>query len=155
MLNSVRCGIVLATVLVLGFTMDAAAAGPVIEVREPVSPPAWALLEREVLRAGSSAVELFYDKYFDERGYLLHVARWGILDGTDDAIETFRKLEKVNRVHRSHEPDRFRAFQHLIFAFHDSASNPLQQIVFRNTVHLHVITLFDVAGGIGNSRCPL
>src|SRR5512147_807631 len=89
MLISVRCGIVLATVLVLGFAMEAAAAGPVIEVHEPMTPPEWALLEREVLRAGSSAVDVFYDKYFDERGYLLHVARWGILDGTDDAIETF------------------------------------------------------------------
>ncbi len=89
MLISVRCGIVLATVLVLGFAMEEEEAGPVIEVREPMTPPAWALLEREVLRAGSSAVDLFYDKYFDERGYLLHVARWGILDGTDDAIETF------------------------------------------------------------------
>jgi hypothetical protein len=60
-----------------------------IEVREPMTPPEWALLERELLRAGSEAVDLFYEKYFDEQGYLLHVARWGILDGTDDAIETF------------------------------------------------------------------
>lgn len=59
-----------------------------IEARTPVNPPEWALLEREVLRAGSEAVELFYDRYFDDRGYLEHVARWGILDGADDAIET-------------------------------------------------------------------
>ncbi len=71
------------------FVTDRAAAEPVVEVRETMTPPAWALLEREVLRAGSAAVDLFYDKYFDERGYLLHVARWGMLDGTDDAIETF------------------------------------------------------------------
>ncbi len=65
------------------------AAEPLIEIREAMTPPEWALLQREVLRAGSDAVDLFYEKYFDERGYLLHVARWGILDGTDDAIETF------------------------------------------------------------------
>ncbi len=64
-------------------------AEPLIEVRERMTPPEWALLEREVLRAGSEAVDVFYAKYFDERGYLQHLARWGILDGTDDAIETF------------------------------------------------------------------
>ena len=66
-----------------------ASAEPLIDVRQPMTPPEWALLQREVLRAGSQAVKRFYDLYFDERGYLQHVARWGILDGTDDAIETF------------------------------------------------------------------
>ncbi len=66
-----------------------AAEEPVIEVKDRMTPPEWALLEREVLRAGSEAVEIFYRKYFDQRGFLEHVARWGILDGTDDAIETF------------------------------------------------------------------
>ena len=37
----------------------------------------------------SVACERFYDKYVDERGYLLHTPRWGTLDGPDDAIETF------------------------------------------------------------------
>ena len=32
----------------------------VLEVRTPMTPPEWALLEREVLRAGSEAVEQFY-----------------------------------------------------------------------------------------------
>ena len=31
-----------------------------------------------------------------------------------------RKLERMNRVHRAHEPARFRTLQHLVFAFHDS-----------------------------------
>ncbi len=75
------------TAAVLGtVTADAE---PVVQVETPMAPPSWALLEREVLRAGSEAVFAFYDTYFDERGYLLHVARHGILDGTDDAIETF------------------------------------------------------------------
>ncbi|MSV27412.1 MAG: hypothetical protein EXQ52_01505 [Bryobacterales bacterium] len=51
-------------------------------------PPAWALLEREVLRYNSIAVERFAAKYIDERGYLAHTPRWGTLDGPDDAIET-------------------------------------------------------------------
>ena len=31
-----------------------------------------------------------------------------------------RKLERMNRVHRSHDPERFNIFKHLVFAFHDS-----------------------------------
>jgi hypothetical protein len=52
-----------------------------------MSPPEWALLERQVLDASSAALAEFYDYFYDERGYLLHVPRWGTLDGTDDAIE--------------------------------------------------------------------
>lgn len=31
-----------------------------------------------------------------------------------------RKLERMNRVHVHHKPERFQALQHLVFAFHDS-----------------------------------
>jgi hypothetical protein len=63
------------------------AAEPVIKINSPMPPPAWALLEREVLRANADACEEFYGKYFDERGWLLCVERWGADDGPDDAIE--------------------------------------------------------------------
>ena len=66
-----------------------ATAQPTIQVTTPMAPPAWALLERELLRYNSVAAELFARKYVDERGYLLHTPRWGTLDGPDDAIETF------------------------------------------------------------------
>lgn len=59
----------------------------VIDTR--MTPPAWALLERELLRENSLACERFAAKYLDHRGYLLHTPRWGTLDGPDDAIETF------------------------------------------------------------------
>ncbi len=52
-----------------------------------MSPPVWALLERELLRAQSLACEKFYKHYFDERGYLRCVPRWGGDDGADDAAE--------------------------------------------------------------------
>lgn len=58
-----------------------------IRITTPMSPPAWALLERQVLDASSKAIAEFYNYFYDERGYLLHVPRWGTLDGTDDAIE--------------------------------------------------------------------
>src|SRR5262252_1472361 len=61
--------------------------GPTIKIDTPMSPPAWALLERELLKANTAACEEFFAKYFDERGFLLCVERWGGDDGPDDAIE--------------------------------------------------------------------
>jgi len=58
-----------------------------VTIDTPMPPPHWALLERRLLRAQATACELFYAKYFDERGYLLCVPRWGGDDGPDDAAE--------------------------------------------------------------------
>ena len=58
-----------------------------VEVTEPISPPHWALLERELLRAQRMACEAFFARYFDERGYLRCIPRWGGDDGPDDAAE--------------------------------------------------------------------
>jgi len=58
-----------------------------ISIDTPMPPPAWAVLERELLRANTQACQEFFAKYFDERGYLLCVERWGGDDGPDDAIE--------------------------------------------------------------------
>ena len=66
-----------------------AAESPPVLLDRPMSPPAWALMERELLRLNSEACEIFAAKYVDERGHLLHTPRWGTLDGPDDAIETF------------------------------------------------------------------
>jgi hypothetical protein len=60
---------------------------PLITIDTPMSPPTWALLERQLLDANTKACEEFYEKYFDERGFLLCVERWGGDDGPDDAIE--------------------------------------------------------------------
>ncbi|MCP4311570.1 MAG: hypothetical protein GY790_09940 [Bacteroidetes bacterium] len=62
-----------------------------INITNPVAPPEWALLQREVLKANSQAVVEFSKTYLDEKGYLLHVPRWGMLDGADDAMECFRR----------------------------------------------------------------
>ena len=64
-------------------------AQPALVVNTPISPPEWALLERELLRYNAEACERFAQRYLDARGYLLHTPRWGTLDGPDDAIETF------------------------------------------------------------------
>lgn len=66
----------------------AAFAGPpVLSLSTPMDPPEWALLEREVLSAHIGACELFFNRYFDERGFLRCFTRWGADDGPDDAIE--------------------------------------------------------------------
>ncbi len=58
-----------------------------INVKTPMVPPEWALLERQLLEAQSDACAAFFDHYFDESGYLLCVPRWGGDDGPDDAAE--------------------------------------------------------------------
>jgi hypothetical protein len=59
----------------------------VIDVHTPAPAYHWALLERELLRAQTVACQAFYARYFDERGYLQCVPRWGGDDGPDDAAE--------------------------------------------------------------------
>ncbi|MFC1541926.1 hypothetical protein ACFL50_05710 [Candidatus Latescibacterota bacterium] len=61
----------------------------IIEIETRMSPPDWALMERELLKSSSDAVEKFAEAFLDDRGYLLHTPRWGTLDGTDDAVDTF------------------------------------------------------------------
>jgi len=58
-----------------------------VAVETPMSLPLWALLERELLKQQTLAIQEFYRKYFNERGYLLCVPRWGGDDGPDDAAE--------------------------------------------------------------------
>src|SRR4051812_48631776 len=72
---------------VLGLPTFVVAQDKVLKITTPMSPPAWALLERQVLDASSDACREFFEKYFDDRGWLLCVERWGGDDGPDDAIE--------------------------------------------------------------------
>lgn len=60
---------------------------PSMTIDSPMSPPVWALLQRELLQVNADACEEFYNRYFDEQGFLLCVERWGGDDGPDDAIE--------------------------------------------------------------------
>jgi hypothetical protein len=82
-----RSQVVLATCWLIGVAGFTAAQEKLLKVTSPMSPPAWALLERQVLDASSDACREFFHKYFDERGWLLCVERWGGDDGADDAIE--------------------------------------------------------------------
>jgi hypothetical protein len=51
--------------------------------------PEWAKLQRQLLDVQAPACREFYEKYFDERGYLQCFVRWGANDGPDDAFENF------------------------------------------------------------------
>jgi len=73
--------------LTLAFTLSASGQMVTVNVATPAPPPSWALLERELIKANTSACELFFAKYFDEQGRLECVERWGGDDGPDDAIE--------------------------------------------------------------------
>lgn len=73
--------------LVLAGGAGSAVAAPVATIATPMSPPEWALLQRQLLKANEEACAAFFARYFDERGWLQAVARWGANDGPDDAIE--------------------------------------------------------------------
>jgi hypothetical protein len=67
-----------------------------LAISAPMDAPEWALLEREVLHAHTAACEAFFDRYFDEKGFLLCVTRWGGDDGPDDAIENVNDWPHVH-----------------------------------------------------------
>ena len=80
--------VILAIVAAIGtLPRPTAAAPPTVSVDTPMPPPGWALLERALLDANTAACRAFFGRYFDERGYLRCVERWGGDDGPDDAIE--------------------------------------------------------------------
>jgi hypothetical protein len=76
-----------ASSLVLAGLAARPASAATLRVGTPMTAPSWALLQRELFRATTEACEAFFDRFFDEKGYFLHFARWGANDGPDDTIE--------------------------------------------------------------------
>jgi hypothetical protein len=68
---------------------SAAEPQPLLTISSPMPAPEWAKLERQLLDVQTSACREFYEKYFDEHGYLQCFVRWGANDGPDDAFEHF------------------------------------------------------------------
>ena len=73
-----------------------------IAIDTPTPPPAWALLEWELIRNQDRACEAFFDHYFDERGYLECIPRWGGNDGPDRSEE--RRVGKECRSRWAPDP---------------------------------------------------
>src|SRR5262245_52787336 len=58
-----------------------------ILIDTPMTAPPWARLERQVLTDSLPACLEFYRKYYDDKGRVQCVLRWGADDGPDDAFE--------------------------------------------------------------------
>jgi hypothetical protein len=67
------------------------------------TPPRWAVLERQLLAENVPACREFFQKYFDGRGYLQCVVRWGANDGPDDAFENFNRWPELHALGASDE----------------------------------------------------
>ena len=61
-----------------------------------MDPPRWAVLERQLLADNVPAAREFFEKYFDDRGYLQCFVRWGANDGPDDAFENFNRWPELH-----------------------------------------------------------
>ena len=101
--------------LVFCFTASAQAqkSDALVEIHcdQPSAPPAWALYERQLIKALDEAAVVFYDQYVDENGMLAFKERYESgMNSSDDMYEAFRgfslhtalggshKLDKLNRV---------------------------------------------------------
>ena len=81
------------------------AAGPAstVTIDSPMAAPKWAQMERQLLAENVPAAREFFQKYFDDRGYLLVFVRWGANDGPDDAFENFNHWPELHALGASDE----------------------------------------------------
>jgi hypothetical protein len=73
----------------MAYRLFAAEPAPDLVVNTPMPAPEWAKLERRLLAENVPACKEFAEKYYDARGYVQCVVRWGANDGPDDAFENF------------------------------------------------------------------
>src|SRR5688500_19321134 len=105
-LARVLAGVVAAATLSACATAEPAApAGPAstVTIDTPMAAPKWAQMERQLLAENVPAAREFFQKYFDDRGYLLCFVRWGANDGPDDAFENFNYWPELHALGASDE----------------------------------------------------
>jgi hypothetical protein len=78
------------------FVAAAGAEDITVRIGSPMKSPRWAELQRKLLDDNLSACREFFQKYFDDRGYLQCVVRWGANDGPDDAPENFNRWPELH-----------------------------------------------------------
>ena len=84
-------------VLPLAALLAAPMAAPAtITIDTPMPAPVWATLERRLLADNVPACREFHQKYYDARGYVQCVLRWGANDGPDDAFENFNHWPELH-----------------------------------------------------------
>lgn len=74
-----------------------------VAIDTPMAPPTWAVLERRLLAENVPACREFFQKYYDDRGYLKCFVRWGANDGPDDAFENFNHWPELHALGASDE----------------------------------------------------
>jgi hypothetical protein len=78
-------------------------ANAIFTIDTPMDPPEWARLERQLLDAQTPAIAEYYHKYYDSRGYVQCVLRWGADDGPDDAFENMAGWPELHALGGSDE----------------------------------------------------
>lgn len=63
---------------------------PTVTIDTPMSAPAWALTERELLRVNAEGVDMYSARFVDSRGHMKAPEHWGVSDGPDDLMENIR-----------------------------------------------------------------
>jgi hypothetical protein len=105
-MNSFRALASWTTAIVLaaaGVVSSGHAAETTIAVSTPMVAPEWAKLERRLLRESVPACREFAAKYYDARGEVRCVLRWGANDGPDDAFENFAGWPELHALGASDE----------------------------------------------------
>lgn len=77
--------------------------GGAVIIDAAMAVPKWAQLERQLLADNVPAAREFFRKYFDDRGRLQAVLRWGADDGPDDAFENFNHWPELHAMGASDE----------------------------------------------------
>jgi hypothetical protein len=105
-LPSAVLGVAAAAALVSGILLTAPLhqqQSSLITIDTAMTAPKWAQLERQLLAESVPAAREFYRKYFDSRGYLQCVLRWGADDGPDDAFENFNHWPELHAMGADNE----------------------------------------------------
>ena len=100
LLTGVLIGSAMFTMLCIAQSKAPAA---LITIVTPMEAPEWAKLERSLLDAQTPAIVEFYNKYYDNRGYVQCVLRWGADDGPDDAFENMANWPELHALGGSDE----------------------------------------------------
>src|SRR5229473_2862207 len=96
-------GRVLAALICVSCLSRAQSKDVVLRVDAHMDPPRWATLERQLLADNVPAAREFFNKYFDDRGFLQCFVRWGANDGADDAFENFNRWPELHALGASDE----------------------------------------------------